>query len=34
MFLAILIKLQKNENFWTEKLSADQNFDGKIFGQK
>ena len=29
MFLAVLIKWQKNENFRTEKLSADPNFGQK-----
>ena len=33
-FLAILIKWQKNENFRTEKLSADPNFRGKDFRTK
>ena len=34
MFSAILIKCQKNENFGTEKLSADSNFGQKNFGTK
>ena len=34
MFSAILIKRQKNENFRTEKLSADQNFGRKNFRTK
>ena len=34
MFLAILIKWQKNEKFRTEKLSADPNFGRKNFRTK
>ena len=34
MFSAIIIKWQKNENFWTDKLSADPNFGRKNFTTK